>query len=134
MRTEGKLIQCDYPNCEEQVMLAKIGTKELDGGFTQVAQYEPLPEGWGCKDGKDLCPDHHQYYLDMIAEFWEPPVGKHASQDIDELAEMLEADNSVQEPELKDEDILHDGSHVIVKGPENVYVGKVKPNDHDEDW
>lgn len=132
MRTEGILIQCDYPMCDAQVMLAKTGEGEADGGYTRFSTYESLPEGWGYKDGKDLCPDHHQYYLDMIAEFWEPHVGKHANQDIEELAEMLEADNSVQEPELKDEDILHDGSQVIVKGPENVYVGKVKSNE--EEW
>ena len=143
MRTEGILIQCDYPRCDTQVMLAKTGEGEADGGYTRFNTYEPKPEGWGYVDGKDLCPDHYQEYLDMIQEFWdpimpyeyaEPPIGKHAPQEIDALAAMLEADNSVVEPELKDEDILHDGSQVIVKGPENVYVGKVKPNDHDEEW
>ena len=143
MKTEGKLVTCDYPGCSEQVMLRKIGEGETDGGYTRYDMYEPVPEGWGYKDNKDLCPSHHQDYLDMIQEFWDPtvpyeyveqPIGKHAPQEIDALAEMLEADNSVVEPELKDEDILHDGSHVIVKGPENVYVGKVKPNDHDEEW
>ena len=134
MRTEGILIQCDYPMCDAQVMLAKTGEGETDGGYTRFNTYEPKPEGWGYVDDKDLCPDHYQYYLDMIAEFWEPPIGKHAPQEIDALAELLEADNSVVEPELKDEDILYDGSKVIVKGPETVYVGKVKPNDHDEDW
>ena len=82
MKIEGQLIKCDYPNCEEHIMRAKIGEGETDGGYTKYAKYEPKPEGWGYVDSKDLCPDHYQYYLDMIAEFWEPPVQeepKHAS-------------------------------------------------------
>ena len=141
MITEGKLIQCDYPMCDAQIMLAKTGEGEADGGYTRFNTYEPKPEGWGYVDGKDLCPDHHRQYLDMIAEFWNPtmpyeyeeqPVGRHSAQEIDALAKMLEADNSVVEPELKDEDILYDGNKVIVKGPENTYVGKVKQNN--EEW
>lgn len=104
MKTDGRLVVCDYPNCTEQVMLRKVGVGEIDGGYTKFDKFEPMPEGWGYKDGKDLCPDHHQYYVDMIADFWNPIEPAHAAKNsAEELAEMLEADNSVLAPE----DILY---------------------------
>lgn len=107
MKRFGKVVSCDYPGCTECVLLEKIGTKELDGGTTIADIYETIPDNWGQVNSKDLCPDHWQYYQDAIAAFWDQPIGKHAVSDADELAEMLEADNSIVEPELKNEDILY---------------------------
>lgn len=95
MKTEGKLVQCDYPKCNEHIMLAKIGECETDGGYTRYNNYEPLPDGWGYKDGKDLCPDHHQYYLDMIAEFWHPTEPAHASSNTAEQSVELRVPDDI---------------------------------------
>ena len=156
MKIEGQLIKCDYPNCEEQVMRAKIGEGETDGGYTKYNKYEPKPEGWGYVDGKDLCPDHYQYYLDMIAEFWEPPAQeepKHASgvmlhltngtvldedynvistEEADQLMEEALQPTEPLEP-IKDEDILYTNmpemNSVKVTGPSGTVEGHVQ-----EDW
>lgn len=98
---KGTLIRCDYPTCKQEVFLEQIGVKNADGGYTTYIDYEPKPEGWGIEQGKDLCPDHYQYYQDMLNEFWNPvePDGQHATGITGELAKDIEADDTVVEPE-----------------------------------
>ena len=42
--TEGKLLTCDL--CGATVFLKYVETKDYDGGFTHVRNYEDIPEGW----------------------------------------------------------------------------------------
>ena len=69
MRTECKHVSCDYPGCDQYVLLEKTDTD---------LQYETLPDNWGTAamghELKDLCPDHYQYYQDKVAEFWQQDV------------------------------------------------------------
>lgn len=160
MKQEGMLITCDYPGCDAQVLLKKIGTNEVDEGWTTYDTYESKPESWGyvrdlSGELKDLCPDHSQYYMDAIAEFWQPAQPAHAmsiTQPITPIAIVagapeVEEDTfpmSVQEPSgdtLSDDDILYtnipelNNSEVRVSGPDGVHVGKIHQNDKDqEDW
>lgn len=41
---EGKLLTCDL--CGETVFLKYLETKDYDGGFTCVREYEKKPSGW----------------------------------------------------------------------------------------
>ena len=88
---KGTLIRCDYPTCKQEVFLK----------HDDYTQYAPIPEGWGIAQDKDLCPDHYQYYQDMLNEFWNPvePEGQHATGITGELAKDIEADNTIVEPE-----------------------------------
>lgn len=129
MQIEGKLVQCDYPGCSAQILLKKEGDKELDGGYTIVSQYEAKPDNWGFREGKDLCPDHFQYYQDMLNEFWNPVEPAHAKSTgiSGELAADVEADNDVQEP--KDDLILYTNMpemNVHVTGPTGTVDGHTK--------
>ena len=107
---------CEYPGCFARY-------------FGDVNDAE-AGEGWGqTDDNKDLCPDHMQYWLDHMAEFWEPTIGRHIAQ---ELADDIEADDSMQEATLKDEDILHTNMpemNVKVTTPAGTIEGHVE-----EDW
>lgn len=42
--TEGKLLTCDL--CGATVFLKHLETKDYDGGFTRVREYEKKPSGW----------------------------------------------------------------------------------------
>jgi len=161
MKQEGMLLTCDYPGCTAQVLLKKVGTGETDGGWTTYDKFEHKPEGWGyahdhTSNIRDLCPDHYQSYNDAIAEFWQPSQPAHAAitQPMQPIAEVEDLQGveentfpeSVQEPSgdtLSDNDILYtnmpelndSGVSVKVSGPDGVRVGKVRPNDKDqEDW
>ena len=137
MRTEGKLVTCDYPNCSQQVLLKKLGTNDLDGGFTQVTEYEKTPEGWGNVMGKDLCPDHYQASQDTLHDFWNPIEPAHAAE-----SEVPNYDMA-----LKDEDILYTNTtdpsrmRVRVTGPTGTVEGSVEKDEDlpesqydGEDW
>ena len=160
MKQEGMLITCDYPGCDAQILLKKTGTGETDGGWTTYDKYEDKPKDWGFErdqagELKDLCPDHYQCYQDAIAEFWQPVYPAHATQPMKPIATVTEAPEvaeesfpmPIQEPSsdaLSDDDILYtnmpeitNDSEVPVKvsGPDGVYIGKIRPNDKDqEDW
>lgn len=43
--TVGKLVICD--RCGESVFIQYIGDKPLDGGYSSVAEFEPIPKDWG---------------------------------------------------------------------------------------
>lgn len=115
--------KCDYPGCEQHVVTPIDGDQSaLDEWATVTAE---------CKE-KDLCPDHYQAYVDWLEEFWDVPTGKHSMTETDKLAEMLEVDNSVVEPELKDEDILYTNmpGMVTVISP----AGTVNAHVDSEEW
>lgn len=81
----GKMLTCD--RCGSFVFLNYIGTQEFDGGYTQVANFEDPPKGWGygdkllsatdldniskCTTTKRLCPDCYKEYCYMIREFYD---------------------------------------------------------------
>lgn len=60
---EGKLLICS--RCSKSVFLKHIGTKEYDGGFTQVKEYEPNPEGW-----ENVCIEHYVDLCPKCSELW----------------------------------------------------------------
>ena len=63
-----KHIACD--RCGTTINLKKIGTKELDGGYTVYDKFEDKPEGWTKECGKDLCPLCAEYLKEIIDSFW----------------------------------------------------------------
>lgn len=53
MRAEGKRYICD--RCNFTAFFKKLGVESLSGGYEVYDKYKKA-EGWGCVDGKDLCP------------------------------------------------------------------------------
>lgn len=80
----GKMLTCD--RCGSFVFLEYTGKQEFDGGYTQVADFEDPPKGWGygdkllsenelaniskCTTTKRLCPDCYKEYCCMIQTFY----------------------------------------------------------------
>ncbi len=34
------------PRCGDQIIRKKLGEKDMDGGFTHMTEYEPVPDSW----------------------------------------------------------------------------------------
>lgn len=67
--TIGKRIECD--RCGKTLFLKYIGTKEFDGGFTKVSEFEPKPEAWVYHtDIGLLCYECEQVYQNLLNEFF----------------------------------------------------------------
>ena len=63
----GRLVTCD--RCGESIFRKCTEEKELDGGFTRWNTFEPLPNGWGMHNGKDLCPECFAMWKTIENEF-----------------------------------------------------------------
>ena len=67
--TIGKRIECD--RCGKTYFLNYIGTKEFDGGFTKVNEFEKKPETWGYHtDTGLLCDECEKVYQNLLNEFF----------------------------------------------------------------
>lgn len=67
--TIGKRIECD--RCGKTLFLKYIGTKEFDGGFTKVSEFEQKPETWVYHtDIGLLCHECEQVYQNLLHEFF----------------------------------------------------------------
>ena len=68
MTVIGKRYICD--RCKSEVFVRYIGTKEIDGGWTQIRNFEK-PENWTWEhDIGDLCPKYDQSsYLERAVAF-----------------------------------------------------------------
>ena len=63
----GKRYICD--RCKAEAFVRYIGTKEMDGGWTQIQNFEK-PENWTWeRDIGDLCPNCSKTYKEMIESF-----------------------------------------------------------------
>lgn len=67
MTVIGKKYICD--RCKKETFVRYIGTKEMDGGWTQIQNFEK-PEDWTLEhDIGNLCPDCSKAYKEMIESF-----------------------------------------------------------------
>lgn len=69
--TEGKTLTCDL--CGKSVFLKYVGTKDFDGGFTRVREYEDRPDGWTRYSVPkialgDLCPECAEQIQNALLE------------------------------------------------------------------
>lgn len=98
----GKMLTCD--RCGSFVFLNYTGKHEFDGGYTQIADFEDPPKGWGygdkllsandldnipmCATSKRLCPDCYKEYCYVIQKFY----------DKDAVAKSVRERSTVYEP------------------------------------
>ena len=67
MTVIGKKDICD--RCKTETFVRYIGTKEMDGGWTRIQNFEKL-ENWTWEnDIGDLCPNCSKTYKEMIESF-----------------------------------------------------------------
>lgn len=69
-KIRGELATCD--RCGSTHFCRELDDTLLDGGFTTIKNYEPLPEGW-CKHNFDdiglLCPSCEEDYRKTLSGF-----------------------------------------------------------------
>lgn len=65
-----KVTKCD--RCGETVFLRYLSTKELDGGFTKIDEFEKLPDGWkNFYEIGMLCPECSRKFDELRKGFME---------------------------------------------------------------
>ena len=117
MQRIGKIINCDYPGCTEQIVVEAKTAKQVDDWDYRTVTYERTPEGWATVLTKDLCPKHYAQYRATLRDFWNP------STETDKFAEDMEA-------ALTDDDILYTNMKGIkVTTPDGTVEARKK-----EDW
>lgn len=68
MEWSGRITICD--RCLAECRRSFIKEKEMDGGFTVLKNFEPMPEDWHYNaDIGWLCPDCWNEYEELIKEF-----------------------------------------------------------------
>ena len=83
MEVNGKLVICS--KCKDAIFLQRIGTKDLNGGYTQIDAYEELPDTWMYNNEIGYtCPACSKLFRDFIlntfgtkvAPYWQHPKSK----------------------------------------------------------
>lgn len=68
MEWSGRITTCD--RCGKEFRRAFISEKEMDGGFTAIKNFEPLPKDWHyISEIGWLCPNCMKMYQELIREF-----------------------------------------------------------------
>lgn len=61
--------------CGETAFRKYLSTKELDGGFTEIEEFEKLPDGWkSYYEAGMLCPECRRKFDELIKNFMELAV------------------------------------------------------------
>lgn len=64
----GKIIICD--RCGREYRMAFLKEKQMDGGFTVINNFEPLPNDWEYyREAGWLCPKCADSYKKLLADF-----------------------------------------------------------------
>ena len=68
-RVSGDLVTCS--RCGETIFLAKLGSRDLDGGFSRYDVFEELPDDWLFITQLEghLCPNCSNTFKQIIADF-----------------------------------------------------------------
>lgn len=65
-----KVTKCK--RCGETVFRRYLSTKELDGGYTKIEEFEKMPDGWeNSYELGMLCPVCHEEFESMKKDFME---------------------------------------------------------------
>lgn len=68
MEWSGRITTCD--RCGRECRRSFLNEKEMDGGFTVLKNFEPMPEDWHYNgDIGWLCPDCKKKHEELIKEF-----------------------------------------------------------------
>lgn len=66
----GKLIECD--RCGKTHFLNYTDTKSFDGGYTQIDQFDKMPDGWNYHSETGLlCDECEKAYQQLLDEFFD---------------------------------------------------------------
>lgn len=62
-----KVVMCD--RCGKQIFRKFLKTEGIDGGWTKVDHFEPVPTTWGWHEGKKFCPECTAEYEKLFDDF-----------------------------------------------------------------
>lgn len=64
----GKIEECR--RCGVKIFLEKVGTREMDGGYTKWDEFEPLPETWFYSNYGAFCPHCSKIFVKVMDDFF----------------------------------------------------------------